>query len=85
MNILSTAEELLINTTVPTYDYGAEAIASYDATGNNMQHEMQLRFEATIKGLYDSGDDMGGLCVYYAKGQLTAAYDYENYTGWVFQ
>ena len=43
--------------------------------------DSQAAFEA--KYALDEGEDIGGLVVYAAEGQLRAVYDYENFTGWV--
>lgn len=69
----------IINAAAHTHDYSAEALASYEATGDDMMEEMQERFEASIE--YDEAVDVGGLCEYYKNDVLVAFYDYENFVG----
>ena len=83
--MLTDAQELQINSVEKyTHDYEAEAVKSFDATGDDKMEELQERFEASIEGKYDGGDDLGGLTVYFKKGELVAFYDYENFKGAVF-
>ena len=83
--MLTDAQELQINSVEKyTHDYEAEAMQSFDNTGDDKMEELQARFEADIAGDYDEDDDMGGLCVYFNDGELVAFYDYENFKGAVF-
>lgn len=84
MQQLTQAQSDLINNAVYTHDYSVEAEASYEATGDDLMEDLQLRFEAVIEGLYDGGDDLGGLCVYFKEGKLMAFFDYERFVGAVF-
>ena len=66
-----------INSTKPTIDYSAEAVAEYEqGLGDGIEKYTQ-RFEREF-GL-DNGEDIGGLIVY----QNGTVYDYENFVGWV--
>ena len=83
--MLTDAQELQINSVEKyTHDYEAEAVKSFDATGDDKMEELQERFEASIEGKYDGGDDLGGLTVYFKEGELVAFYYYENFKGAVF-
>ena len=78
--MLTVAEQCdIINSADYTHDYSDEAIASYEATGDDMMDALQERFEASI--VYDEAVDVGGLCKYFTNGKLTAFYDYENFRG----
>jgi hypothetical protein len=67
-----------------THNYEAEAMQSFDATGNDKMEELQERFEADIAGAYNKQDDLGGFCVYLNDSKLVAFYDYEMFRGVVF-
>ena len=67
-----------------THNYEAEAMQSFDETGNDKMQELQERFEADIAGAYNKQDDLGGLCVYFNNSKLVAFYDYEMFRGAVF-
>lgn len=83
--MLTDAQELQINSVEKyTHDYEAEAVKSFDATGDDKMEALQARFEADIAGAYNKEDDLGGLCVYFNDSELVAFYDYENFRGAVF-
>ena len=67
-----------------THNYEAEAMQSFDETGDDKMQELQARFEADIAGVYDNNDDMGGIVAYFRDTELVAFYDYENFKGAVF-
>jgi len=67
-----------------THNYEAEAMQSFDATGDDKMEELQARFEAGIAGAYNKQDDLGGFCVYLNDRKLIAFYDYEMFRGVVF-
>ena len=67
-----------------THNYEAEAMQSFDATGDDKMEELQERFEADIAGAYNKQDDLGGFCVYLNDSKLVAFYDYEMFRGVVF-
>ena len=67
-----------------THNYEAEAMQSFDATGDDKMEELQARFEADIAGVYINADDMGGIVAYFKDSELVAFYDYENFKGAVF-
>lgn len=77
--MLTAAQSNAINTALVTHNYEQEALDSYAATGDDLMDELQARFESTIA--YDTASDLGGLCVYFTAGKLTAFYDYENFVG----
>jgi hypothetical protein len=80
--MLTTAQCELINNAQHTHDYSEEAIASYEANGDDMMDALQERFEGIIE--HDKADDVGGVCAYYKGGELVGFYDYENFCGAVF-
>jgi hypothetical protein len=83
--MLTDAQELQINSVNKyTHDYEAEAVESFDATGDDKMHELQERFEAVIANAYNNNDDMGGIVAYFKDSELVAFYDYENFKGAVF-
>jgi len=66
-----------INSTKPTIDYSAEAIAEYEqGLGNGIERYTE-RFEQEFR--LEQGEDIGGLIVY----ENGSVYDYENFVGWV--
>ena len=67
-----------------THNYEAEAMQSFDATGDDKMEELQAQFEADIAGVYNNNDDMGGIVAYFKDIKLVAFYDYENFKGAVF-
>jgi SMC interacting uncharacterized protein involved in chromosome segregation len=84
--MLTDAQELQINSVEKyTHDYEAEAMQSFDATGDDIDdkmEELQARFEAEI--VFDTEDDIGGIVTYFKADELVAFYDYENFRGAVF-
>ena len=85
MFALTQAQNDAINSTPNTHDYSKESMASHSATGDDLMNDLQLRFESDIEGMYDGGDDIGGICIYMkTDGTLVAYYDYENFRGTVF-
>ena len=83
--MLTNAQELQINSVEKyTHDYEAEAVKSFDATGDDKMQELQERFEAGIASAYNNNDDMGGIVAYFKDSELVAFYDYENFKGAVF-
>jgi hypothetical protein len=83
--MLTDAQELQINSVEKyTHNYEAEAVKSFDATGDDKMQELQERFEAAIAGAYNNDDDMGGIVAYFKDSKLVAFYDYENFKGAVF-
>ena len=83
--MLTDAQELQINSVEKyTHDYEAEAVKSFDATGDDKMQELQERFEAGIASAYNNNDDMGGIVAYFKDSELVAFYDYENFKGAVF-
>jgi len=83
--MLTDAQELQINSVNKyTHNYEAEAVKSFDDTGDDKMQELQERFEADIAGAYNNNDDMGGIVAYFKDSELVAFYDYENFRGAVF-
>ena len=83
--MLTDAQELQINSVEKyTHNYEAEAVKSFDDTGDDKMQELQERFEADIAGVYNNADDMGGIVAYFKDSELVAFYDYENFKGAVF-
>ena len=67
-----------------THNYEAEAMQSFDETGDDKMQELQARFETEIAGAYNKAHDMGGIVAYFKDKQLVAFYDYEQFKGTVF-
>ena len=83
--MLTYAQEQQINSVNKyTHNYEAEAMQSFDATGDDKMEELQAQFEADIAGVYNNNDDMGGIVAYFKDSKLVAFYDYENFKGTVF-
>ena len=83
--MLTNAQELQINSVNKyTHNYEAEAVKSFDATGDDKMQELQARFEADIADAYNNDDDIGGIVAYFKDSELVAFYDYENFKGTVF-
>ena len=83
--MLTDAQELQINSVEKyTHDYKAEAVKSFDDTGDDKMQELQERFEAVIASAYNNNDDIGGIVAYFNDSKLVAFYDYENFRGAVF-
>ena len=81
--MLTSAQSNLINNSKYTHNYEAEALASFEATGNDLMDELQERFEGTLPK-YDNAVDLGGLVVYFKSNTLVAFYDYERFVGAVY-
>ena len=79
-----TNESEVINNATITHDYEAEAMQSFDATGDDLMTELQDRFEDESVLLFDSSEDLGGMTVYFSGRTLVAFYDYERFKGVVF-
>jgi hypothetical protein len=80
--MLTSAQSNKINNATYTHNYEAEALASFEATGNDLMEELQERFESSIA--YETTQDLGGISVYFKNGKLIAFYDYERFVGAVF-
>lgn len=83
MRTLTEAQSNAINSANYTHDYEAEALASYNASGDDMMEELEERFESEFTN-YDVREDLGGLTVYFKDNVLVAFYDYEQFKGAVF-
>jgi hypothetical protein len=83
MFTLTNAQSAQINSAEYTHDYEAEALVSYEATGDDMIEELEERFENEFTS-YDVREDLGGITVYFKNEQLVAFYDYEQFKGAVF-
>lgn len=87
MFTLTDAQSAQINT-VETYtlDYEAEALASYESSGDDLMELLEARADAVIleKTQYTTREDLGGLTVYMRDNTLVAFYDYEQFRGTVF-
>ena len=83
--MLTYAQEQQINSVNKyTHNYEAEAVKSFDETGDDKMEELQAQFEADIAGAYNNDNDMGGIVAYFKDTKLVAFYDYENFKGTVF-
>lgn len=83
MFTLTNAQSTQINSAEYTHDYEAEALASYEATGDDLMEELESRFESELTN-YDLREDLGGITVYLKDNKLVAFYDYEQFKGAVF-
>jgi len=74
------------NTEVYTLDYEAEALQSYDDTGNDLMDELEVRATNVIleQTGWDAREDLGGITAYFKDHALVAFYDYEQFKGTVF-
>jgi hypothetical protein len=74
------------NTEVYTLDYEAEALQSYEDTGNDLMDELEVRATNVIleQTGWDAREDLGGITVYFRDNTLVALYDYEQFKGTVF-
>lgn len=76
-----------INTMSRCVDYCDEAVAEYEANGDDGIEKYTLRFEAEyteqLKGT--TGRDIGGLIVYLREDVPVMVYDYENFCAWDLQ
>jgi hypothetical protein len=74
------------NTEVYTLDYEAEALQSYNDTGEDLMDELEVRATNVIleQTKWDAREDLGGITVYFRDNTLVAFYDYEQFRGTVF-
>ena len=85
--MLTDAQSAQINaTTHYTLDYEAEALASYESTGDDLMDQLEDRADSEIlrETAYTAREDLGGLTVYFKNERLVAFYDYEQFRGTVF-
>jgi hypothetical protein len=85
--MLTDAQSAQINaTTHYTLDYEAEALASYESTGDDLMDQLEDRADSEIlrETAYTAREDLGGLTVYFKHERLVAFYDYEQFKGTVF-
>lgn len=85
--MLTDAQSAQINNTeVYTLDYEAEALQSYEDTGNDLMDELEVRATNVIleQTAWDARKDLGGITVYFRDNTLVAFYDYEQFRGTVF-
>ena len=85
--MLTDAQSAQINNTeVYTLDYETEALQSYDATGEDLMDELEVRANAVIleQTAWDAREDLGGITAYFRDSTLVAFYDYEQFRGTVF-
>lgn len=83
MFTLTEAQSNAINNANYTHDYEAEALASFEDTGDDMMEELEQRFETSFTD-YNLREDLGGITVYLKDNKLVAFYDYEQFKGAVF-
>jgi hypothetical protein len=78
--------EQINNTEVYTLDYEAEALQSYEDTGEDLMDELEVRATNVIleQTGWDAREDLGGITVYFKDNTLVAFYDYEQFRGTVF-
>jgi hypothetical protein len=87
MPTLTNAQSAQINNTeVYTLDYEAEALQSYEDTGDDLMDELEVRATNIIleQTNWDAREDLGGITVYFKNNTLVAFYDYEQFKGTVF-
>ena len=85
--MLTDAQSAQINNTeVYTLDYEAEALQSYEDTGEDLMDELEVRATNVIleQTAWDAREDLGGITVYFKNSTLVALYDYEQFRGTVF-
>jgi hypothetical protein len=85
--MLTDAQSAQINNTeVYTLDYEAEALQSYEDTGEDLMDELEVRATNVIleQTAWDAREDLGGITVYFRDNVLVAFYDYEQFRGTVF-
>jgi hypothetical protein len=85
--MLTDAQSAQINNTeVYTLDYEAEALQSYEDTGDDLMDELEVRATNVIleQTNWDAREDLGGITVYFRDSTLVAFYDYEQFRGTVF-
>ena len=74
------------NTEVYTLDYEAEALQSYEDTGEDLMDELEVRATNVIleQTAWNARKDLGGITAYFRDNTLVAFYDYEQFRGTVF-
>jgi len=85
--MLTDVQSAQINSTeVYTLDYEAEALQSYEDTGEDLMDELEVRATNVIleQTAWDAREDLGGITVYFRDNTLVAFYDYEQFRGTVF-
>jgi hypothetical protein len=85
--MLTDAQSAQINNTkVYTIDYSAEALQSYNDTGDDLMDELEVRATNVIleQTAWDAREDLGGITAYFKDNTLVAFYDYEQFCGTVF-
>ena len=87
-NLVTDLHSEMINSVAPNYsiDYEAEALASFEADGDDLMEALETRatdFIAETTGA-DVREDLGGITVFFRGSTLVAFYDYEHFKGHVF-
>ena len=87
-NLVTDLHSEMINSVAPNYsiDYEAEALASFEADGDDLMEALETRatdFIAETTGA-DVREDLGGITVIFRGSTLVAFYDYEQFKGHVF-
>jgi hypothetical protein len=87
-DLVTDLHDEMINSVAPNYsiNYEAEALTSYNATGDDLMEALETRatdFIAETTGA-DVREDLGGLTVFFRGSTLVAFYDYEQFKGHVF-
>jgi hypothetical protein len=85
--MLTDAQSAQINNTkVYTLDYEAEAMQSYNDTGEDLMDQLEVRATNVIleQTAWDAREDLGGITAYFKDNTLVAFYDYEQFCGTVF-
>jgi len=84
--LTSAQSDQINNTEVYTLDYEAEALQSYEDTGNDLMDELEVRATNIIleQTAWDAREDLGGITAYFKSNTLVAFYDYEQFKGTVF-
>jgi hypothetical protein len=81
--MLTDVQSSQINNASYTHNYETEAVASFEATGDDLMEVLQERFESSFTK-YNKTEDLGGISVYFKDNTLVAFYDYERFVGAVF-
>ena len=87
-DLVTDLHDEMINSVAPNYsiDYETEALASFEATGDDLMEMLETRatdFIAETTGA-DVREDLGGITVFFRGSTLVAFYDYEQFKGHVF-
>jgi hypothetical protein len=86
--MLTDLHDEMINSVAPNYsiNYEAEALASFEATGDDLMEALETRAEDFIAETTgaDVREDLGGITVFFRGSTLVAFYDYEQFKGHVF-